>query len=133
MIVADTHLVAYLFIEGERTGAARRVWERDGEWVLPPLWRSEFLNVLTLSVRAEGITAVAAQNLWLRATALLARGERGPSGSRVLETALRLEISAYDAHFVSLAEDGDLELVAGDKGLLNAFDGAVSIEQFAAQ
>lgn len=131
MIVADTNLVAYLLIDGERTELARRVWERDADWLLPPLWRSEFLNVLALSVRAEVIDAADAQRSWLTATSLLSNGEREPSGSRVLEAALRLRISAYDAQFVSLAEEEELDLVTGDKGLLQAFDRAVSIERFA--
>ena len=48
MIIADTNLVSYLLIEGERTVAVRRVHEKDPDWKLPTLWRSEFLNVFTV-------------------------------------------------------------------------------------
>ncbi|MGZ5446412.1 MAG: hypothetical protein ACXWLY_31220 [Thermoanaerobaculia bacterium] len=58
MIVADTNLVAYLLIEGDKTAAARAVWKKDSRWMLPTLWRSEFLNVLTTAVRSRVLLAL---------------------------------------------------------------------------
>ena len=52
MIVVDPNVIAYLLIEGERTEEARRAWLRDRDWLVPPLWRSDYLNVLWVSVRA---------------------------------------------------------------------------------
>ena len=99
MIVADTNLVAYLLIEGDQTAAARRVWERDRDWILPPLWRSEYLNVLATLVR----------------------------------TALRYGLSAYDAHFVVVAEQAGAALVTSDAAILQACpDLAVEPREFAA-
>jgi hypothetical protein len=51
VIDADTNLVAYLLIDGDATPQARAAWQKDPDWILPPLWRSEFLNVLATSVR----------------------------------------------------------------------------------
>jgi len=51
VIVSDTNLVAYLLINGDHTATARAVYQRDPDWRLPPLWRAEFLNVLTTTVR----------------------------------------------------------------------------------
>lgn len=133
MIVADTNLVAYLLMEGERTAAARRVYLRDPDWRLPPLWRSEFLNVLALSARAQVVSADGAAGLWLTATQLFGRSEVEPAGGRVLEAALARGITAYDAHFVVLAETLGAILVTGDRKLLPACGHvAVSIEDFAA-
>lgn len=132
MIVADTNLVAYLLIEGERTEEAGRAWARDPEWLLPALWRSEFLSVLAVSVRGGAIAASEAHRLWIAATELFRRKEAEPSGSRVLDLSLTLGISAYDAHFVAVAEAFDLLLVSADRRLVEACERAVSLEEFAA-
>src|SRR2546423_3266213 len=70
MIVADTNLVASLLIEREQSDVARAVWSKDSDWMLPPLWRSEFLNVLTISVRAGVLTLADAHETWKLALAL---------------------------------------------------------------
>jgi predicted nucleic acid-binding protein len=131
MIAADTNLVAYLLIEGERTAAASRVWERDSDWRLPPLWRSEFLSVLATSVRSGVLTEEQGFRAWRLATRLFGRCEHEPGGEAVLRAALRLGISACDAHFVVVAEFLGVPLVTGDSRLKAACEIAVSIEEFA--
>lgn len=131
MIVADTNLVSYLLIEGETTEQARSIWHRDPIWFLPTLWRSEFLNVLALSVRASVLSAEQARATWRYATSLLRSNEVEPEGSAVLDAAIRLGISAYDAHFVVVAEKLDVRLVTHDRGLLERCpDQTVSMMRF---
>jgi predicted nucleic acid-binding protein len=86
VIVADTNLVAYLLIDGERTDSARAVWARDSRWMLPTLWRSEFLNVLTTAVRANVLTLAQAHDTWHVAQTVFGQSEVEPSGDAVLET-----------------------------------------------
>ncbi len=132
MIVADTNLVSYLLIEGERTEEARRIWRRDSGWMLPPLWRSEFLNVLAVSVRTSLLSADQARAGWRRAANLFRSSELEPDGSAVLDTAIRLAISAYDAHFVVVAEELGAKLVTNDRQLLDRCPGqTVSMDDFA--
>lgn len=131
MIVADTNLVAYLLIEGEGTAGARKVWKKDAEWLLPPLWRSEFLNVLALAARTELIGRDDAREGWFRATSLFHGREGEPEGVRVLESALDRGISAYDAQFVVVAEANGVPLVTADREVLQACpEIAVSPEAF---
>lgn len=134
MIVADTNLVAYLLIEGERTAQARRAWERDPAWIVPPLWRSEYLSVLVKSVSARVLTEDQAAIGWQRGITLMRGREREPMGSDVLHTAIRRGLPAYDAQFVVLAETLAAPLVTSDRKILKACpDVAVSLDAFAAK
>lgn len=131
MIVADTNLVAYLLVEGEHTEAARAVWQRDADWRLPPLWRSEFLSVLSTSVRVGVLDETQASSAWRRGTALFAPCEVEPEGEAVLHAAIRDRLSAYDAQFVVVAERLGVPLVTADRAILHARpDLAVAIVRF---
>jgi predicted nucleic acid-binding protein len=115
VIVADTNLVCYLLIEGERTAAARSAWQKDSHWILPPLWRSEFLNVLATAVRSSVLTIDQASRVWHHASGLFRGSEYDPEGEAVLQAAVRTGLSAYDAHFVVVAEELSVTLVTGDR------------------
>ena len=122
MIVADTNLISYLLIEGEHTEAARAVWKKESRWVVPPLWRSEFLSVLAVAVQRDLLDEAQALHVWRVAVRLLGRSEREPGGEEVLTIAIRDGISAYDAQFVALARLSASVLVTGDKKLQRAVD-----------
>ena len=131
MIIADTNLVSYLLIEGERTTAARRVHQQDPDWKLPTLWRSEFLNVLATAVRAGVLERAQAFSVWWTACDLFSHQEIEPDGDQVLSVALERQISAYDAHFVVLAQDLGIPLVTGDAVIARQCpDLTVTIENF---
>jgi predicted nucleic acid-binding protein len=133
LIVADTNLVAYLLIEGEKTAAARAVWAKDSRWMLPTLWRSEFLNVLTTAVRARVLTIAQAHDTWHIAHAMFDQSEVEPSGDDVLDAAAERNLSAYDAQFVVAAVDLDVPLVTADRRLLEACpDLAIALDRFTA-
>ena len=131
MIVADTNLVAYLLIEGAGTAAARAAYSRDPEWALPPLWRSEFLNVLATTARAGLLTHDEARQTWRNGVEIFGHREAEPGGEAVLSTAIDAGISAYDAQFIVLARSLEVPLVTGDKALVRACpDVAVGINDF---
>ena len=133
MIVADTNVVAYLVIEGDRSDAARAAYERDPEWRLPPLWRAEFLNVLATSVRAGVLEKRQGLQAWDAAVTLFGRSEQEPGAELVYETALSHGISAYDAQFVALAGLLEVTLVTGDRKVARACKPvATYLEKFAA-
>lgn len=131
MIVADTNLVAYLLIEGTQTAVAKAVWKRDSHWMLPTIWRSEFLNVLTTAIRAGVLTLEQAHETWHVALTIFGESEVEPEGDEVLDQAARRNLSAYDAQFAVAASDLDVPLVSSERRLLAACpDVAVSPARF---
>jgi len=48
MIPVDANILAYYFIESSFTELARQVFAKDKEWIVPPLWRHEFISILKL-------------------------------------------------------------------------------------
>ncbi len=117
MIVSDTNLISYLLIQGIHTPKAEAVYARDSVWMLPPLWRSEFLNVLTTSVSAGLLNEQKALAAWTRAVRVVSEREIEPDPTAVLRIAIRSRISAYDAQFVALAQMLAAPLVTADRDL----------------
>ena len=133
MIVADTSLLSYLVIDGARTPAARAVYDRDPIWVMPSLWRSEFLSVLAVSVRAGLFSERKARRAWKTALSLAYGAEHEPDSLAVLHLAVSKDISAYDAQFVVLAQMLSTVLVTADRKLVRCCpDYAVLIDHYAA-
>lgn len=133
MIVADTNLVAYFYIEGDRTSAARQVYARDPEWAAPRLWRSEMRKILVRYLRLGHLALPGAVAVMMEAGRLLERGAHEVRSEDVLRLAAGSGRSAYDCEFVALARALRVPLVTGDRSILAAFpDTALSLEAFAA-
>ncbi|HRO25588.1 MAG TPA: type II toxin-antitoxin system VapC family toxin, partial [Promineifilum sp.] len=99
MIVVDVNVIAYLLITGEKTTEARAVRELDADWIVPDLWRDEFLNILATYVRHGGIDLETAVALWLSAVTLFKGHESTADPIMALELAARHQLSAYDAQY----------------------------------
>ena len=133
MIVADTNLISYLLIEGVHTPKAEAVYARDSVWMLPPLWRSEFLNVLARSVSTGLLNEQTALTAWAKATRVVNEREVEPDPTAVLRMAIRSRISAYDAQFVALAQMLAVPLVTADRQLAKRCpDHAILMDRFLA-
>lgn len=102
--------------------------------MLPTIWRSEFLNVLTTAARSGVITLAQAHETWHVAVTIFGTSEVEPSGDAVLDQAAQRKLSAYDAQFVVAADDLGVALVTSDRRLLSACAGmALTPEQFVKQ
>jgi len=131
VIVVDTNIIAYLYLQGEHTAQAEAVLQKDAEWLTPLLWRSEFRNVLAFYLRQENLSRDDARAIMQEAELLLQGREYGVSSLRVLDLAAASRCSAYDCEFVALAQDLDVPLVTADKKVLTAFpETAVSMNAF---
>jgi predicted nucleic acid-binding protein len=123
LIVVDTNIVAYLYLPCEHTARAEALLERDPDWAVPLLWRSEFRNILAGYLRRRVLG-------WEQVCALQAEAENLLSGSeyevdsrRVLELVRDSDCSAYDCEFAALAVVLGVKLVTMDGKLLKAFPG----------
>lgn len=121
MIVADTNLLVYLYVHGQRTRAAEAVLSRDAAWAAPLLWRSEFRNTLTGLVRRRALAVEDAIEVVDAAEQLMAGREYSVVSHRVLHLAARSGCSAYDCELVALAQDLAVPLITSDRALLRAF------------
>ena len=121
MIVADTNIIAYLFLEGEHTQRARQWLAMDSEWHVPPLWQSEFMNILALYMRKELLSLKQAIAIQEQAASRLSKYEHQPLTKDVLTLAKQSGCTAYDCEFVATARALDCSLLTADKPLLKAF------------
>lgn len=131
MIVVDTNVITYFFIMSTETDKAQAVMQKDANWIAPPLWKSEFRNVLIQHIKHERLTLDEAYALMAAAERLLKNHEYEVDSNNVLRLAESSKCSAYDCEFVALAKRFDLTLVTADKKVLREFpDTAVSLAQF---
>lgn len=132
MIVADTNVLIYLYVQGQRTAESEAVLKRDAVWTVPLLWRSEFRNSLIGLVRRDALALEEALSIVDEAERWMAGHEYSIISRHVLTLADRSGCSAYDCEFVALAQDLGIPLVTSDRQILKAFPSlATSPEVFA--
>jgi len=131
VIVADTNTVAYFIIPGDRTEQALAAFQKDSDWIAPLLWRSEFRNVLAVSLHNNYISIQQAIEYMEKAEHLMNGIGYAVNSSRVLNLALTSGCTAYDCEFVALAQDLGIPLVTSDQKLLETFPAeTVSMDEF---
>lgn len=130
MIVADTNLIVYLFVTGDKTPLAQEVLAKDPHWIVPPLWQSEFRNVIAGYIR-RGMTLIQAKQVMEDAILTLENRQVLPSSEKILDLISETDCTAYDCEFIALAQQLDVSLVTADKRLLSRFpNSTISLEEF---
>lgn len=131
MIVVDTNIIAYLHVTGAFTSLVIKLIEKDSNWIAPPLWQSEFRNVLTNYIRHNLMTLDQGINVLNDALETMQNREFAPSNELVLSLAAASNSSSYDCEFVALAKETATLLVTADRQILKNFpEIAVSLENF---
>lgn len=131
MIVADSNLIAYLLIPGDKSELADEVLAQDAAWAAPLICRSEIRNILALYMRHEGMSLSQARSTMEKAETLWRNREYAVPSDDILELTFHHNITAYDGEFVVLAQKLDIYLVTFDKAVRKAFpDIALAPEDF---
>ena len=121
MIVVDTNIISYFYLNSEYSALAEQIFQKDSEWVVPLLWKSEFRNVLSFYLCREIIELSDAIQIISLSEELLKGNEYEVNSFQVLKLTNQSGCSAYDCEFVSLAKDLGIPLVTGDKKVLRNF------------
>jgi predicted nucleic acid-binding protein len=117
MLLVDTNVVAYLLIEGDYTEAAQELRARDSDWRSEAFLLVEFTNVLVSSIARKRMTLSMAEDFLAKVFSLFdGKLGRVPQAS-VLAIATRHRVSAYDARFLSLADQLGSRLITEDARL----------------
>ncbi len=121
MIAVDTNIICYLFIYGDFTEISETVLHKDHHWAAPFLWRSEFRNVLAVSVRKSLLTIEDALEIVEQAELLMRGNEYSLTSPSILRLVSKSDCSAYDCEFVALAREHRIPLITMDKKILRSF------------
>ena len=131
MIVVDTNLIAYLYINGEYSEQAEKICLKDSQWSAPLIWRSEFRNILMKWVKSDYFGLETALPIMGEAEVLLKDREFVVKSEEVLNLACSASCSVHDAEFVWLAREMGVPFITVDPWLLQTFpETAVSPQQF---
>lgn len=121
MIVVDSNTIIYLHIHSEKTELALRALQKDPYWVAPPLWESEFRNVLAGYIRRQILKLDDAKLIMKSATQTMEGREILPPSDLVFDLVAASDCSAYDCEYVALARHLNVKLVTGDHEILRNF------------
>lgn len=131
MIVVDNSVIVPFFIDHQRTAAAERLRTVDHYWLVPPLWRYEFTNVLFTLIRAGRLRLPDALHALNEARVQLSSREIAVDQLVVIKIAQRYLLSAYDAQYVAVAEQYGITCVTDDAILAaRAGETAVTLDRF---
>jgi predicted nucleic acid-binding protein len=131
VIVVDSNVIAYCWVNGPLTNLAQRVRVKDPDWHLPILWRSEMRSILTGYLRDGSLTGPQVGRIMDAVENTLAGNEHLVPSASVFEVVGKSRLSAYDCEFVALASALAVPLVTADKAVLKALpEQALTMEAF---
>jgi predicted nucleic acid-binding protein len=131
VIVVDTNVICYRWMSSPHNAAAEIALAKDPHWIAPLLWRSEFRNIVALSIRKRTLTIEAGQDIIRKVEASLDGSEFAVSSDAVLQLVARSNCTAYDCEFIALAQAEKVQLMTADRQILREFpEVAMSLEKF---
>ncbi len=117
MIVVDNSVLIPEFLDTPESRAARLALAKYPGWIVPPLWRFEFVNVVVTLLRAGNVNYPMASDALDRAVMTLTGIEQPVDQLEVVRNAIRYGISAYDSQYITLARSRGCQCLTADKRL----------------
>lgn len=121
MIVVNTNVIAYFWLNGKYTEKVEKLFKRDPEWSAPFLWRSEFRNILALYIRKGLLNKSEAYEIINNSVNMMKGNEYSSNSLTIIDKISESILSAYDLEFVTLAESLETKLYTFDKEILKQF------------
>jgi len=121
MIVVDSNIIIHIHVQTERTALALQALKKDPCWVAPPLWQSEFRNVMAGYIRRRILKLEDAKLVMKSALKTMEDREILPPSELALDLAAASDCSAYDCEYVALARHLNVKLVTSDNKILRSF------------
>ena len=121
MIVVDTEIIASMTFPTRHSGAVQSLHEKNPVWEAPLIWKSGFLNIISLYYRKKMIDYEDAVNALTFAERLIGTREHLVPAKAIMDAAFRSTRAAYGCEFVVLAEQLGTRLVTYDKKLIEEF------------
>ncbi len=131
MIVVDTNILSYFFLETVYSEKVITLFKQDSLWYAPYLWKNEFRNVLALYLRKGLITIENAFFIMEKAEMFMEGNEFYTTSRHILTLVNESKCSAYDCEFVALAQQLNVKLITEDKKIISEFKGtAVNLDTY---
>ena len=120
MIVVDSNIIAYCWLNAAATAQAQAVRVRDPEWHVPVLWRSELRSILAGYLREGSLSRTDVIRVMRHIEEELDGAEHLVASEDVFRVIQTTPLSAYDSEFVALARALAVPLVTEDRAILRA-------------
>jgi predicted nucleic acid-binding protein len=120
VLVVDTNVLGYLFIEGDFSRNARALLEYDSDWHSEPFILVELTNVFATEIRVRRASLRDAMLALTHAQVVIEPGFYRARHADVLSLAIEFKVSAYDARFLAVARALGVPLVTEDVKLRKA-------------
>ena len=121
MIVVDTNVLVYFFVDAPQSDDVDMVRTKDPDWRAPLLWKSEFRNALAGYIRGNVMNFEQAIDVMQKAERLMSDRESEVDSTAVMSLVSQSNCSAYDCEFVALARTLNVPLVTYDARILREF------------
>jgi predicted nucleic acid-binding protein len=134
MIVVDTNIIAYMTFATGYSSMVSLLHKKNSVWEAPSLWKSEFLNVLSLYYRKRLIDYQETLNALNFAERLIGPREHKVPSKAIVDVVINSTCSSYDCEFIVLAERLGTNLITYDKKIIHEFPAiAINPEAYLAQ